>query len=90
MQNRPLIHTAMPKRRYRVGRYFATLLGDIESSDEHCYHYILAFVLEGQSDPVVYVCAEVTPPPQQAERRISIAGDYGKESGGRQHCRSLG
>jgi hypothetical protein len=67
MQNRPLIRTAIPKRRYRVGRYFVTLLGDIESSDERCYRYILAFVLDGQSDPVVYVCAEVTPPPQQAD-----------------------
>lgn len=62
MMNRPLIQTALPKRRYRVGTYDATLLGDIESGDARRFRLILALVPTGQREPVLYVCAEEVGP----------------------------
>ncbi len=70
MQDRPVIKTAIPKRRYQVGNYSASLLGEIESSDGRAYRYILALVPLGQREPVLYVCAEPSP---TAER---IQGAY--------------
>ncbi len=67
MQDRPQIRTAIPKRRYRIGRYVATLLGEIESADPRTFRYILAFVLQGSPEPELYVCAEVSPPAQRTE-----------------------
>ncbi|MBK1648599.1 hypothetical protein [Rhabdochromatium marinum] len=58
MQDRPTITTAIPKGRYQVGEYFATLLSDIQSPDARTYCYILAFVPEGQREPKLYVCSE--------------------------------
>lgn len=58
MQNRPVIKTAIPKHRYQIGEFGASLLGDIESGDAHSYRYILAFVQTGQAEPSLYVCAE--------------------------------
>ncbi|PQJ96503.1 hypothetical protein [Chromatium okenii] len=67
MQNRPLIKTAIPKRRYQIGNYTAALLGEIDSGDHQSYRYILAWVPTGQRDPVLYVCAEHTPPNERAD-----------------------
>ncbi len=67
MQDRPAIKTAIPKRRYQVGDHAASLLGEIESGDGRFYRYILAFVPPGQREPVLYVCAEQTPPAERAE-----------------------
>jgi len=58
MQDRPEIKTAIPKRRYQIGDFGATLLGDIESGDARRYRYILAFVQLGQAQPSFYVCAQ--------------------------------
>jgi hypothetical protein len=58
MQDRPVIKTAIPKRRYQIGDFGATLLGEIESGDTRSYRYILAFVQSGQTQPSLYVCAE--------------------------------
>ncbi|QIK38117.1 hypothetical protein GWK36_09100 [Caldichromatium japonicum] len=66
MQGRPLIQTAIPKRRYRIGGYVATLLGEIESKDGRRYRYLLAFVPEGASEPVLYVCSESSPSAERA------------------------
>ncbi|MGQ9659128.1 MAG: hypothetical protein ACUVQI_03135 [Thermochromatium sp.] len=66
MPQRPLIKTAIPKRRYQVGHYIATLLDEIESGDDHPYHYILAFVAQGQAEPQLYVCSERTPSGEQS------------------------
>jgi hypothetical protein len=63
MQDRPLIKTAIPKRRYQIGDFAASLLGDIESGDRRSYRYILAFVPTGQGQPSFYVCAEQDPSP---------------------------
>ncbi|MBK1693772.1 hypothetical protein CKO09_03325 [Chromatium weissei] len=62
MQNRPIIKTAIPKRRYQIGNYTASLLGEIDSGDQHRYRYILAWVVTGEREPVLYVCAEQTRP----------------------------
>lgn len=66
MPDRPAIKTAIPKRRYAVGDHNATLLGEIESGDARSYRYILALVPPGQRAPVLYVCAEQTPPAERA------------------------
>lgn len=58
MQNRPIIETAIPRRRYQVGDHGATLLGEIRSGDERRFRFILAFVPNGRPEPVLYVCTE--------------------------------
>jgi hypothetical protein len=58
MQDRPVIKTAIPKRRYQIGDFGASLLGEIESTGARRYRYILAFVQLGHSQPSLYVCAE--------------------------------
>ena len=67
MQDRPQIRTAIPKHRYQVGDYAASLLGEIESGDHRAYRYILAFVPLGRKEPELYVCAEPTPSAERAE-----------------------
>lgn len=67
MQQRPLIRTAIPRHRYQVGDYAASLLGEIESGDHRAYRFILAFIPLGRKEPELYACAEPTPPAQRAE-----------------------
>ncbi|MCG6897357.1 MAG: hypothetical protein LJE61_04680 [Thiocapsa sp.] len=67
MQQRPIIKTAIPKRRYQIGSLEASLLGEIESGDGRAYRYILAFVPAGRREPVFYVCAEQRPAEEHAE-----------------------
>jgi hypothetical protein len=57
----PKIQTAIPQRRYQFGEYTGVVLGDIESSDDVKYRYILALVREGESRPSFYVTAEKNP-----------------------------
>lgn len=54
----PRFRTAIPLRRYRLGEYLATVLGDIDSSDGREYTYILAMVMEGSRNPRLYVTLE--------------------------------
>ncbi len=77
MQDRPQIRTAIPKRRYQVGRFIATLLGEIESGDDRAFRYILAYVRQGSQEPELFVCAEQTPPPERAEGgyRLRVIGE---------------
>jgi hypothetical protein len=77
MQDRPQIRTAIPKRRYQVGRFMATLLGEIESGDDRNFRYILAYVRQGSQEPELYVGAEHTPPPERAEGayRLRVIGE---------------
>lgn len=81
MQDRPVIRTAIPKRRYLVGSHQASLLGEIESGDSRQYRYLLAFVPAGDREPVLYVCAELTPPAERADGayRLRIVGDLMSE-----------
>jgi hypothetical protein len=66
MHDRPAIKTAIPKGRWQLGDYGATLLGEIESGDGRSYRWILAFVRQGQREPGLYVCAERPPPGEGA------------------------
>lgn len=77
MEARPQIKTAIPKRRYQLGNHVAALLGEIESGDAQAYRYIMAFVPEGQREPVFYVCAEHSPPAERADGayRLRVVGE---------------
>lgn len=67
MQNRPIIKTAIPKGRYQIGDFSASLLGEVESGDDRDYRYILAFVPMGKREPSFYVCAERVRPAESAQ-----------------------
>jgi hypothetical protein len=58
MSEFPVIRTAIPKRRYQVGDFGVTVLGDVESGDGREYLYIMAFVEQGRKEPGLFVCAE--------------------------------
>jgi len=72
MQDRPVIKTAIPKRRYQIGEFGATLLGEIESQSGEGYKYILAFVQSRQVQPCFYVCAEPTPPAEASAGKFRL------------------
>lgn len=56
--SKPGIRTAIPKRRYRLGEFTLTVLGEIDSSDGVDYRYIMA-VIQGQDpEPGLYITAE--------------------------------
>jgi len=67
MQDRPQIKTALPKRRYQIGDHAATLLGEIESADDHQYRFILALVPLGEQEPLLYVTSEPAPADRRSE-----------------------
>ncbi len=59
--SKPAIRTAIPKRRYRLGEFTLTVLGEIDSSDGVDYRYIMA-VIQGQDpEPGLYITAERSP-----------------------------
>jgi len=72
MQDRPIIKTAIPKRRYQIGDFGVSLLGEIESGDLRRYRYILAFVQTGQDQPSFYVCAEQHLPAAASQGRYGL------------------
>lgn len=67
MSQFPSIRTAIPKRRYQLSDFSVTLLGEIDSNDPVTYHYLLAFVPMGESQPSCYVSAEKVPPKDRAD-----------------------
>jgi len=56
--NKPKIITAIPQRRYKLGSFLVTVLGEIDSGDGVDYRYIAAVVSEGDPEPGLYVTAE--------------------------------
>lgn len=80
----PVIHTAIPKRRYQVGPYQAVLLGDIESPDPVRYQFILAVIRQGESRPGLFVTAEKNPRSQSAagSHRLRVISDQIDETRG--------
>jgi len=68
--NAPGIKTAIPKRRYQFGEYEIVVLGEVESSDDVNYQYIMALVREGSAKPYVYVTSERNP------RKLSAEGSH--------------
>jgi hypothetical protein len=67
MEQRPAIKTALPKHRYQVSDYSATVLGDIDSDDAHRYRWILALVPMGGQEPTFYVCCQQAAPERAAD-----------------------
>lgn len=72
MADFPVIRTAIPKRRYRVGDQNVTVLGEVESGDGITYRWIMAFVQDGQARPGLYVCAERNRPGGEAAYRLRV------------------
>jgi len=72
MQDRPSIKTAIPRHRYQIGDYSATVLGEIDSGDTRQYRYILALVPMGDTQPSLYVCCEQAPAERSADGRYDI------------------
>ena len=67
MDQRPAIKTALPKHRYEISDYSATVLGDIDSDDPHRYRFILALVPMGSREPTLYICAQHAAPERVGE-----------------------
>jgi len=67
MSGFPKIQTAIPKQRYQFGEYVISVLGEIESPDPQSYQFIMAFVPEGKSEPVLYICSEKSLPKDRHE-----------------------
>lgn len=65
MSEFPKIRTAIPQRRYQFGEYGVTVLGDVESADERDYHFVAAFIKEGEQQPQLYIVSERLPPGQR-------------------------
>ena len=80
----PVIHTAIPKRRYQVGPFQAVLLGEIESPDPTRYQFILGLVRPGETRPGVFVTAEKNPRSRAAEgsHRMRFISDQVEEECG--------
>lgn len=79
MENKPGIRTAIPKRRYRLGEFTLTVLGDIESSDGIDYQYIMA-VIQGQDpEPGLYITAERPDTPGGRELAMRLVMRDGAE-----------
>ena len=72
MQDKPNIRTAIPKRRYEVGDYSVTLLGEIASGDQREFRFIMAFVPMGRQEPSLYVCVEPTASDGSATGRYQL------------------
>lgn len=62
----PQIKTAIPKRRYQLGDFGITVLGEVESGDGQDYLYLFAVVQDGKSEPSLYLSAT----------RAATAGEY--------------
>jgi hypothetical protein len=58
MNEKPGIATAIPRRRYRLGEFTLTVLGDIESTDGRAYRYIAAVICGQDPEPGMYITAE--------------------------------
>ena len=80
----PVIHTAIPRRRYQVGPFQAVLLGEVESPDAARYQFILALVRPGETKPNVFVTAEKNPRSRAAEgsHRMRFISDQVEEECG--------
>ncbi len=78
----PIIHTALPKRRYQFGEFSCVLLGEIESPDPANYHYLLALLREGDAKPFLYLSCERLPRAESMHGRYRMcvySGDMAQE-----------
>lgn len=58
MMAKPGIGTAIPRRRYRLGDFTITILGDVESTDGHDYRFIAGVIEAQDPEPGMYLTAE--------------------------------
>lgn len=80
----PHIKTAIPRRRYQLGSFMATVLAEVESDDPVDYRFIMALVEDGAQQPVLFVTSERNPPQQRAAggyRLRVILGNQSKDMG---------
>lgn len=54
----PSINTAIPKRRYQLGLFQITVLGEVESDDPQQYRYIMGVAADGETQPGMCVSVE--------------------------------
>lgn len=54
----PTIKTAIPKRRYQLGEFVISVLGEIESDDPVQYRWIMAVATDKDPTPGIYITAE--------------------------------
>lgn len=54
----PQINTAIPKRRYQLGEFIVSILGEVESGDGVDYRYVMAVAREADPVPRLFVSAE--------------------------------
>lgn len=59
---KPKIKTAIPVRRYKLGAFVVSVLGEVESGDPRNYRYIAAVVVESEPEPGMYITAERSAP----------------------------
>ena len=78
--NKPDIKTAIPRRRYQIGDFVATILAEVESHDPIKYCYIMALVQDGKNEPSLYVTAETNPPNRRNQGRYLVRVILGNDS----------
>jgi hypothetical protein len=71
MPDFPKIQRAIPKRRYALGDYVITVLGEIDSADGRDYRYVAGIVREGNPQPEAFITAESVADPG-ADGRYSL------------------
>ena len=76
----PHIKTAIPRRRYQLGSFVASILSEVESDDPAEYRYIMALVEDGKSEPCLYVTAELNPPQERDQGRYRLRVMLGEQS----------
>ena len=83
MKGKPGIGTAIPRRRYRLGDFTITVLGDIESTDGRSYRYIAAIISGQDPEPGMYLTTEPASDGQGEEYDLRIIMADGDEVIGR-------
>lgn len=66
----PLIHTALPKRRYQYGEFTMVVLGEIDSRDNVPYQFLMAVIPPEANTPELFVSVE------KCSRQTSQDGKY--------------
>lgn len=79
MKEKPGIATAIPRRRYRLGEFTITVLGDIESTDGRAYRFIAAVISGQDPEPGMYLTAEPASDGQVDELDLRIIMGDGSE-----------
>ena len=76
----PAITTAIPKRRYQLGEFIITVLGEVQSSDGLEYRWVAGVARESEPKPALYVSAERnTEQPGQGALRLRVSMGSGEQ-----------